>query len=498
MKPYIFFILMILLTWQTASAQTDQQPADCSKTDGCLTYSLNGATRHDQDTYILSFTLIVNCTNRLEYIAFELPEGADADEPSNYYAQQKEFIVHDGKTSGKKIETTFNAIQYTAKNNTNISNGGSFTFEFAINTTDYNALNNIRVQAKVANSAPSLVTFDHRTCAPLADRQMPDCRIDLGQAVVGFTGATTSTSGSTTLGFMIQNNLPEDVQTISIEIPGAPEGVTAVSDNNGSSYQANYKYKTTYTDGILTFEAQNTKGFANGATDQFLFSLPAGTYNPEENFTITMQAGQTMVATGFNTVSCEDSPITPLPVELLSFKGKATQSGIDLQWETASEKDNERFEVERSTDGRTFEKIGQVAGAGNSSIKLNYSYTDPVLRQGVYHYRLRQVDYDGTYAYSKTVAVQLKAVPGSGRFQVYPNPATGTAITVWVAGTGADVNGGSLQIVDMSGKVMFTGPVNAGSRTIDLPLQELRLPKGMYVVNLLQGTDKQTQKLIVQ
>jgi hypothetical protein len=503
MKPYIFSFLMIFLALQTVSAQDNQQPSGCSITDGCLNYSLNGATRHDADTYILSYTLTVNCDARLEYIAFELPEGSDADEPSNYFASQPDFTVEDGK-SGKsnKIATDYNAIQFTAKKQTNISHGTSYTFEYPIAVEDYNKLSAIRVQAKVAGAAASNITFDHRVCAPLSttpENSMPECRIDLGAAVFGFTGATDNGDGTTALQFAIQNNTAENVTSVAIEIPGAPTGVTIVSDNNGGAYHANYKYKATYSDGILLFEAQNTNGYTDGNIDYFTFTLPTAAFNPEESFTISLATSAETIVTGFNTVTCEeDSPITPLPVELLSFKGKATPSGIELKWETASESNNDRFEVERSVDGKSFEQIGKVDGAGTTSVKQNYNYTDYVSRTGTFYYRLRQVDFDGTQDYSKTIAVKLSSLPGGGRFAVYPNPALGNLVTVSVLGTGADVNGGVLQIVDMSGRVMLVHQVAAGSREIEVSLPELKLPKGMYVVNLLQGTDKQTQKLIIQ
>ncbi|NDK57611.1 T9SS type A sorting domain-containing protein [Pontibacter fetidus] len=504
MKSYIFSFIMILVALQTAMAQQGQQPSECSITDGCLNFSLNGAKQHDEDTYILSYTVTVNCSSPLEYVAFQLPEGSEADEPSSYFASQPDFNVEDGK-KGKdgKIVTAYNAIQFTAKQKTNISNGASYTFEYPISVKDYNALSSIKVQARVAGAAASNVEFNHRVCAPLASapsqRPMPDCRVDLGQAVFGFMGATNNGDGTTSLGFMIQNNLQANAETITIEIPGAPEGVTVESNNNGASYSANYKYKATYQDGILTFAAQNTNGYAAGATDYFLFSVPTATFNPEENFTLTLAAGSELIVTGFNTITCsEDGDITPLPVELLSFKGKATQSGIDLEWETASEKDNDRFEVERSQDGKTFSKIGEVAGAGTTSIKQNYDYTDYVSNTGTFHYRLRQIDFDGTTSYSKIVSVRLKALPGGGKLAVYPNPALGSIVTVSVAGTGADVNGGILQIVDMSGRQMYVHQVAAGTRQLKVQLQELGLPKGMYVVNLVQGTDKQTQKLIIQ
>lgn len=504
MKSYIFSFIMILVALQTAVAQQGQQPSGCSITDGCLNYSLNGATQHDEDTYILTYTLTVNCNTPLEYIAFQLPEGSEADEPSSYFASQPDFNVEDGKKgNNSKIVTTYNAIQFTAKQQTNISNGTSYTFKYPISIEDYNALGSIKVQAKVAGAAPSNIEFNHRVCAPLASapsqRPMPDCRVDLGPAVFGFMGATNNGDGTTSLGFMIQNNLEIDAEAITIEIPGAPQGVTVESNNNGNTYDANYKYKTTYQDGILTFDAQNTNGFAAGATDYFLFTLPTATFNPEENFTLTLAAGTELIVTGFNTISCsEDGDITPLPVELLSFKGKATQSGIALDWETASESENDRFEIERSQDGKTFNKIGEVDGAGTTSIKQNYDYTDYVSSTGTFHYRLRQVDFDGTANFSKTVTVRLKALPGGGKFAVYPNPALGSIVTVSVAGTGADINGGVLQIIDMSGRVMYANKVTAGTRELEVQLQEIGLPKGLYVVNLVQGNDKQTQKLIIQ
>ncbi|MBC5773955.1 T9SS type A sorting domain-containing protein [Pontibacter sp. KCTC 32443] len=502
MKSYIIILLMIFVALQTAVAQGNPQPAGCSITDGCLTYKLNGATQHDDDTYILSYTITVNCATRLEYIAFQLPEGADADEPSSYFASQNDFNVQDGKKGGDKIETSYNAIQFTAKNQTNISNGASYTFEYPISVTNYNALSNIQVQAKVEGASPSQISFDHKTCAPLAatpgPRPMPDCRVDLGTAVFGFLEATENGDGTTTVSFMVQNNMAEDVESFAIEVPGAPETVTAVTDNNGGAYHLNYKFKATYEAGIMTFSAQNTKDYADGAMEVFIINMPSDAYAANQDFTLSLAAGGTTVTTGLNTVTCEDGGITPLPVELLSFEGKATQSGIELEWETASESNNDHFEIERSSDGKNFASIGIVDGAGNSNTKRSYNYLDDVNYNGMYYYRLRQVDFDGEKTFSNVIAVQLKATPDSGQMAVYPNPAPGNIITVSVSGTGADINGGTLQIVDMSGKVRHAYQVAAGSRKVEVSLPELRLQKGMYFVNLLQGNSKQTQKLIVQ
>ncbi len=500
MKPYIFSFLMIFLAMQTALAQEDGQPSGCSITDGCLTYQINGATRYDSDTYIVNYTLTVNCDTRLEYVAFELPAGAEADQPSSFFAAQPDFTVQDGQRGNKNgLNTDFNAIQFTAKQQTDISNGASYTFEYPISIEDYNALGSaLRVQAKVAGSEPSLVTFTNFTdCAPI--NQMPACRIEIDNAVFGLTGVTDNGDGTTQVSFAIQNNLPDNAEVITIEVPGAPEGVTVNGANNGGVYTSNYQYKTTYEGGVITFDAQNNNGYANGAIDYFVFNIPTASYNPEANFMLSLDTGTGFAATSFNPTTCsEDGDITPLPVELLSFKGKATPSGVNLEWETASEINNDRFEVERSQDGRNFQKIGTVDGAGSSSVSHNYSYLDYVAITGILYYRLRQVDFDGTDSYSKTIAIKLKAGPGSGKFAVYPNPANGTKVTVSVAGTGADTNGGIIQVTDMSGRVVFNYKLTAGNPLVEVPVQDMNLAKGMYVVNLLQTSgDKQTQKLVI-
>ncbi|NDK54445.1 T9SS type A sorting domain-containing protein [Pontibacter fetidus] len=116
--------------------------------------------------------------------------------------------------------------------------------------------------------------------------------------------------------------------------------------------------------------------------------------------------------------------VTPLPVSLVSFQGKLNADGVMLKWVTASEKDNDRFEIERSADGKTFKTIATVKGAGTSNSKLNYSYLDTVLPLTIVYYRLKQVDMDGTFVYSRTVTVQPAPHTGKSLVTLYPNPAT--------------------------------------------------------------------------
>jgi hypothetical protein len=110
-----------------------------------------------------------------------------------------------------------------------------------------------------------------------------------------------------------------------------------------------------------------------------------------------------------------------LPVVLTSFSAVLRDNATQLNWTTSSEINNDYFSVERSADGRLFEDIQHVAGNGNSQVVRNYNATDETPLPGVSYYRLKQVDFNGTFAYSKVVAVNnTKATPDFELLSVSP------------------------------------------------------------------------------
>lgn len=98
---------------------------------------------------------------------------------------------------------------------------------------------------------------------------------------------------------------------------------------------------------------------------------------------------------------------TVLPIELTSFTVELNNQQPLLRWETASEKDNARFELERSFDGETFEQIGIVNGSGTTSQPHSYSFIDNTAPAGFQYYRFKQVDYNGSYSYSPLRAIEV-------------------------------------------------------------------------------------------
>lgn len=112
---------------------------------------------------------------------------------------------------------------------------------------------------------------------------------------------------------------------------------------------------------------------------------------------------------------------TPLPVEYLVLTAKGVQNTIKVEWSTASEKNNKGFEVQRSTDGQSFEIIGWVNGHGTTNLMNMYQYTDINVSKGItYFYRLKQIDFDGIFDISKKVAASIS--DNNISFNVSPNP----------------------------------------------------------------------------
>lgn len=105
-----------------------------------------------------------------------------------------------------------------------------------------------------------------------------------------------------------------------------------------------------------------------------------------------------------------------LPIELVSFTAKPTADKVKLQWATASEVNNDYFVLERSEDAVNFYPVGIVDGAGNSTQLLHYSFYDYEISAKNMYYRLKQVDHDGTFSYSRIIAVQTRLTS----FSVYP------------------------------------------------------------------------------
>lgn len=176
----------------------------------------------------------------------------------------------------------------------------------------------------------------------------------------------------------------------------------------------------------------------------------------------------------------------PLPVELVSFSGTTNGQTNQLTWTTSSERNNHYFIIERSTDGANFSAIGKVEGKGNSTNFETYLFADETPANGITYYRLKQVDFDGAFVYSKAISIfnELSDIT------IYPNPNSGS-FTISLLAPGQSYR---IDIVDAQGKVIYSSE----GAEVSEPVQVNDIPVGFYLVRVLTGNQLVTKKLIVR
>jgi fibronectin-binding autotransporter adhesin len=184
-----------------------------------------------------------------------------------------------------------------------------------------------------------------------------------------------------------------------------------------------------------------------------------------------------------------------LPINLISFDAKYVDDVAVLNWVTAAEFNNDRFEVYKSDQTMNFKKIGDVKGAGNSSQMLNYSMKDRDMKTGISYYRLKQIDYDGLASYSGVVAITVDGIMKS--VKCYPNPSNGQNLKI-------DLSGFSNQevlitILDIKGAMLYQQMVQPDwdKTTNNVEFDKLP-PKGINIIQITSGNYHHTEKILIQ
>ncbi len=184
-----------------------------------------------------------------------------------------------------------------------------------------------------------------------------------------------------------------------------------------------------------------------------------------------------------------------LPVELTSFAANIIDENVILNWQTATEVNNYGFEVQRSEVGSQWEKIGFVEGHGNSNSIHEYSFFDNNVTGGAYLYRLKQIDTDGRYEYSKEIEVKIENVTEFSLSQNFPNPFNPTTKIKYSIPNSENV---ALKVYDMLGrevKTLVDGYKNAGTHEIDFDATELT--SGLYFYKIVAGNYSGTRKMML-
>jgi hypothetical protein len=188
-------------------------------------------------------------------------------------------------------------------------------------------------------------------------------------------------------------------------------------------------------------------------------------------------------------------PQSDLPVELTYFAAVIVDENVQLNWTTATEINNQGFEIHRRTGEAEYESVGFVQGFGTTTETRSYSYFDSKLKAGIYTYRLKQMDFNGTFEYSKEVSVEVTKPLEYVLEQNYPNPFNPNTLIKYSVPQDGLV---TLEVFNLLGEKVAT-LVNetqvAGKYEIDFDASDLS--SGIYVYNLKSGNFNSIKKMLL-
>ncbi|MBV6477524.1 MAG: hypothetical protein HGGPFJEG_00263 [Ignavibacteria bacterium] len=185
-----------------------------------------------------------------------------------------------------------------------------------------------------------------------------------------------------------------------------------------------------------------------------------------------------------------------LPIELISFVSSVNGNNVTLRWSTATEINNQGFEIQRSTEAGIWQRAGSVAGNGNSSSTNQYTFTDKNLSTGRYSYRLKQIDYNGTYRFYDLIGDVIIGLPSAFNLaQNYPNPFNPTTKIQMELPLRSLV---SLKVYDITGSevaIIENGELPAGYHTLEFNASHLS--SGVYVYVMRAGNFRIARRMIL-
>jgi serine protease len=351
--------------------------------------------------------------------------------------------------------------------------------------------------------------------------QTPVITVDISKNPICVGESTNlSASGATTYAWLPSTFLNTDVGPNVIATPTATSSYTVVGTIGSCETSVPISIDVKPVTSSVTV-APSTNNVPDGTAVTFTATPQNGGTNPTFNFiknNISVQNGQLPVWVSSSLVNndvvsctmtsdevCVTMPVVnsnditmvitgALPVTLLSFSSRNTDTGHLLKWEVTGESNSAYYLVERSYDAKVFGQIGQVAVTKESGQK-GYTFTDPMPLQGINYYRLKMVDADGSYAYSFIVA--QKSETTAQAITAFPNPVTvESEVQISLAGIGNETV--TVHLTNQMGQIVRRYLVKGGGK-----VSSFKIPAsffaGTYYISCFNETGFMigTSKLIV-
>lgn len=222
--------------------------------------------------------------------------------------------------------------------------------------------------------------------------------------------------------------------------------------------------------------------------DDFVFYTPPAGFQGVDSFYYVITDQQGGYSTALVTVTVENS----LPVSWTDFYGREAACEMVLNWITASEQNNDYFEIEKSSNGRDFTAIGRIDGSGTTAEMRQYKFIDPLPNTQNY-YRIKQVDFDGKFDYSTIISQKSRCIENDeniGIATLFPNPSMST--TVNLRFNARQIEDTFLRVSDLFGKVLINRAVTVQPGMNNVTIDITDFPAGSYSVWL----GKKSQRLV--
>jgi hypothetical protein len=279
-----------------------------------------------------------------------------------------------------------------------------------------------------------------------------------------------------------------------------------IDQTNGAIYIVFYDRRNTIGNATDVYVARSTNGgesFTNFKVSQSSFTPSAsiffGDYTNiaafnKKVYPIWMRLDGSALSVW--TAIIHDSLVF-VPVELENFTVRNESDKIILQWQTASELNNKGFEVQRKFGNSDFASVGFVEGKGTTTEKQFYNFIDKPSENGLYSYRLKQIDFNGVNHFSDEVEIQFVSSIQVHLEQNYPNPTNSRTVIQWSIPINAHVK---LKLYDVLGREVLTlvdGFREAGLYENQIDFNKTELPSGIYLYELRIGSVSALKKLIL-
>jgi hypothetical protein len=315
------------------------------------------------------------------------------------------------------------------------------------------------------------------------------------------------TGNSNNIDFLYVDNV---IVTSVLSPPISPKLLTAIANDSIKKVDLNWDAGIGAGGGVTNYIIQRKNGDPS-SQDSFVTiaiidpnTLGYDDYDVELNQTYTYRV-RTYSIPGASSYGNEATAYVPeiVPVELVSFNASIIEAGVNLNWTTATETNNRGFDVERkqiislhsSVSSQQWEIIGFVEGKGTTTQTQSYSFIDEEVTSGRYQYRLKQIDFDGSYEYSNIVEAELNIIKEFVLEQNYPNPFNPTTKISWQSPVGSHQ---TLKVFDVLGNEVATLVDEfreAGRYEIEYDASELS--SGIYFYRFISGDFIATKKMLM-